>query len=128
MKWMINPPIEDHEVPDLRESVGWSRRDGDFPVLLERCTFWAGGRNANDRLVAFGYMTGMGLEHGYLEDIIVHPNFQGMGLGKQLVSLLVAEAHQRGIDIVTTTFHVSNKSFYEKCGAQVGYGGLWVKE
>ncbi len=72
----VNLPIEDHEVPDLREAVGWGRRDKDYPTLFERCNFWAGSRDENNNLVAFGYVCGMGLEHGYLEDIIVHPNNQ----------------------------------------------------
>ncbi len=28
---IINLPLENHEVPDLREQVGWGRRDQDYP-------------------------------------------------------------------------------------------------
>ena len=41
-KVVINIPIDDNEVPELREHVGWGRRDADYPVLFERCNFWAG--------------------------------------------------------------------------------------
>ena len=68
----INMPIENHEVPDIRELVGWGRRDKDFPAIFERCNFWAGVRDENHKLIAFGYVTGMALEHGYMEDIMVH--------------------------------------------------------
>jgi hypothetical protein len=44
-KVMINIPISNNEVPELREHVGWGRRDEDYPTLFERSNFWAGIRN-----------------------------------------------------------------------------------
>ncbi|MFJ5760164.1 hypothetical protein ACIQAA_13755 [Neobacillus sp. NPDC093182] len=38
-KVIINLPVSNNEVPDLRESVGWARRDKDYPALFERCNF-----------------------------------------------------------------------------------------
>jgi hypothetical protein len=69
-KVIINIPISNNEVPELREHVGLGRRDEDYPTLFERCNFWAGIRDENNKLIAFGYVCGMGLEHGYMEDII----------------------------------------------------------
>ncbi|MFS1518836.1 hypothetical protein V1503_20590 [Bacillus sp. SCS-151] len=65
----INLPISREEVPDLREIIGWDRRDTDYPTLFERCNFWAGVRDKKDILIAFGYVSGMGLQHGYMEAI-----------------------------------------------------------
>ena len=55
MQIMVNLPIQDNEVPDLREAVGWGRRDKDYPALFERCNFWAGARDETGKLIAFGY-------------------------------------------------------------------------
>ncbi|MFJ7994450.1 hypothetical protein ACIQY5_20040 [Peribacillus frigoritolerans] len=55
-KVIINMPISNHEIPELRELVGWGRRDKDFPILFKRCNFWAGVRNKNNKLIAFGYV------------------------------------------------------------------------
>ncbi|MMZ59739.1 hypothetical protein D1872_217930 [compost metagenome] len=71
-KVKINIPISNNEVPILRELVGWDRREKDYPILFKRCNFWAGVRNESNKLIAFGYVCRMGLEHGYMEDIIVH--------------------------------------------------------
>ena len=30
---IINIPISNNEVPELREHVGWSRRDEDYPAI-----------------------------------------------------------------------------------------------
>jgi ribosomal protein S18 acetylase RimI-like enzyme len=76
----INLSIENSEVPDLRQSVGWDRRDHEYPVVFKRCNFWAGVRDGG-KLIAFGYIAGMGLQHGYMEDVIVHPKYQRQGIG-----------------------------------------------
>lgn len=120
----VNLPIEDHEVPDLREAVGWGRRDKDYPTLFERCNFWAGSRDENNNLVAFGYVCGMGLEHGYLEDIIVHPNNQKQGIGVVLVTTLIEEARRFGLGILTVSFDEHNANFYRTSGFTISSGGV----
>jgi len=124
-KVKINTPISNHEVPDLRELVGWTRRENDYPTLFERCHFWACVRDENGTLIAFGYVSGMGLEHGYMEDIMVHPDFQGKGIGGMLVTELLNEARRVGLEIVTVTFEKNKTSFYKKCGFTTGSGGVW---
>lgn len=122
---IINLPIEAHEVPNLRELVGWDGRHADYPILFERCNFWAGFRNAQDELIAFGYVAGMGLQHGYMEDIIVHPQYQKKGIGQALVKKLLQEAERIGIEIVTLTFDSKHTSFYAASGFTPCSGGLW---
>lgn len=124
---LINLPIRNHEAADLRELVGWERRDGDFPALLERCNFWAGLRDVNGTLIAFGYICGTGLLHGYMEDIIVHPDYQNQGVGIALVNKLLEEAERKGLEIVTVTFAAEHTGFYEKGGFIPCPGGLWRK-
>ncbi|WHY54755.1 GNAT family N-acetyltransferase [Peribacillus simplex] len=122
---IINMPISNHEVPELRELVGWGRRDKDYPTLFERCNFWAGVRDENNKLIAFGYVCGMGLEHGYMEDIIVHPEYQKQGIGVKLVKELLQESERFGLGIVTVTYEEANINFYKTCGFTPGSGGVW---
>lgn len=125
VKVMINIPISNNEVPDLRELVGWGRREGDYPAVFERCNFWAGVRDEDNKLIAFGYICGMGLEHGYMEDIIVHPHYQGRGIGVELVKALLKEAEQFGLKIVTVSYEEKNTNFYRMGGFTPGAGGVW---
>lgn len=126
MKMVINLSLTEREVPDLREKVGWDRRDDEYPALLERCNFWAGAKH-NGTLIAFGYICGMGLQHGYMEDIIVHPDYRGEGIGRLLVSTLIQEAERFGLEIVTVTFDGEHAGFYEECGFTKSGGGVWRK-
>ncbi|MFD2045484.1 GNAT family N-acetyltransferase [Ornithinibacillus salinisoli] len=128
-KVIINMPISNHEVPDLRELVGWGRRDRDYPTLFDRCNFWAGVRDeTNNILIAFGYVCGMGLEHGYLEDVMVHPAYQKQGIGVALVGELLQEAQRFGLGIVTVTYEAHHANFYERSGFVPGTGGVWQSD
>jgi len=124
-KVIINIPISNHEVPELREHVGWGRRDEDYPILFERCNFWVGVRDEKSKLIAFGYVCGMGLENGYMEDIIVHPQFQGLRIGVEMVKELLRESERFGLRIVTVSFEQNKTNFYKTCGFTSGSGGLW---
>ena len=46
-KVIINIPMFNNEVPELRQLIGWGRRDKDYPIVFERCNFWAGVRDEN---------------------------------------------------------------------------------
>ncbi|MEK3886277.1 GNAT family N-acetyltransferase [Bacillus sp. FSL K6-3431] len=127
-KILINKPISKQEVPELRELIGWERRDNDFPSLFERCNFWAGVRNEGNKLIAFGYVAGMGLQHGYMEDILVHPYYQGQGIGVELVQELLGESERFGLEIVTLTYNSKHSNFYQTCGFTSCSGGLWRKD
>ncbi|SFS75995.1 Acetyltransferase (GNAT) family protein [Paenibacillus sp. BC26] len=125
---IINLPIESQEVPKLRELVGWEGRHFDYPTLFERCNFWAGLRDEKNELIAFGYVAGTGLQHGYMEDIIIHPEHQRKGIGKALVKRLLHEAEHSGLEIVTVTYDTKHKTFYSDCGFVPCSGGLWWKK
>lgn len=125
---IINLPIESHEVPNLRELVGWDGRHTDYPMLFDRCNFWAGLRETQGELIAFGYVAGMGLQHGYMEDIMVHPQFQKQGIGQALVKKLLQEAERIGLEIVTLTFDSKHTSFYTVSGFRPCSGGLWRRQ
>lgn len=125
---LINPEIRNHEVPDLRQAVGWERRDSDYPILFTYCLLWAGLRDKEGNLIAFGYIVTPGIEHGYLEDIIVHPSYQGKGIGNSIVKKLLQESEKREISIVTVTFEEANLNFYVGCGFTPCPGGVWRKK
>ncbi|SFI39714.1 Acetyltransferase (GNAT) domain-containing protein [Paenibacillus sp. UNC496MF] len=125
---VINLPIAPDEVPALREHIGWEGRHADYPRLFERCNFWAGCRNERRQLIAFGYISGMGLQHGYMEDVMVHPNYRRSGLGQAVVRALLEEAERFGLDIVTLTFENKLTAFYEGAGFASCAGGVWRRD
>lgn len=69
----------------------------------------------------------MGLEHGYMEDTIVHPEYQRQGTVTKLVKKLLRESERFGLKIVTVTYEKHHSKFYEKCGFTPSSGGVWQK-
>lgn len=124
----VNLALAPYEVPDLRAAVGWERHDWAYPQVLDRVLFWAGARNDAGSLVAFAYVAGTGLPHGYLEDVLVHPGWQRRGLGTALVRVLLREAAARDVSVVTVTYRPEHRAFYEVCGFRWCNGGLWTAE
>lgn len=121
----LNGAIADSEVPSLRESIGWGGRQQDYPQLFELCNFYAGIReDVTGQLVAFGYVCGMGLEHGYIEDIIVHPEHQRKGLGKKLIQALIKESRRQKIGILTLSTDEDTAAFYQACGFDLEVSGV----
>ncbi|MDO5018718.1 MAG: GNAT family N-acetyltransferase [Lagierella massiliensis] len=122
----INDFIKDFEVPELRKKIGWGPREYEYPKLFERCNFHASIRNDEGVLIGFGYICGMGLEHGYMEDIMIDPNYQKKGLGTKLVKKLLEEAKRQNILIISVTLDPENENFYKNCGFDIGLSGTVI--
>lgn len=58
---------------------------------------------------------------------MVHPGYQKRGIGVDLVKVLLREAEQFGLAIVTVTYESHHENFYRKCGFTSGLGGVWRK-
>ena len=82
------PTVEDYLA--LREAVGWGRLDeqvtarGLTHALFTVCLLHEGN------VIGCGRVIGDGGLYFYLQDIIVHPEFQGKGLGKRLMEAILA--------------------------------------
>lgn len=112
----LNAPITPTEVPALRQTVGWGPRQQDYPALFDRCFLYASARDDAGKLVAFGYVVSMGLEHGYLEDIMVAPAAQHQGIGSAIVKRLVDASLARGLLILTLSTDKATAPSYRQLG------------
>jgi GNAT superfamily N-acetyltransferase len=121
---IINPNVIPEAIGDLRESVGWDRSDEDYPAALEG--YWAtvGGFDSTGTLVAWCAIVSDGVRHAVLLDVIVHPLFQGQGIGSQLVAQAIEHIRAHGISIIHVDFLPEKANFYKRCGFQIGLGGI----
>ena len=120
-----NSPIAPGAVADLREAVGWERHDEDYPTALEG--YWAtiSGFDFTGALVAWCAILSDGARHAVLIDVIVHPNWQRQGVGKELVAVAVKHIREHNISIIHVDFEPEHKTFYERCGFHTGLGGIY---
>lgn len=101
--------------------------------LFERAAFWAKTRKpeemavaithshpvvtawANEHLIGFARATSDGVFRATIWDVVMHPNYQGAGLGRRLVETLIAHPHMNKVErtYLMTTYQ---QRFYERIG------------
>ena len=101
--------------------------------LFQVAAFWAGERRLEDwevaianshpiisawddqELIGFARATSDGIYRAMVWDVVIHPDYRGQGLGRQLVQTLLAHPHMNRVErIYLTTTH--QQSFYEHIG------------
>ncbi len=101
--------------------------------LFQVGAFWAGERRLEDweiaiansypiisvwdrqELIGFARATSDGIYRAMIWDVVVHPDYRGQGLGRQLVQTLLAHPRMNRVErIYLTTTH--QQSFYEHIG------------
>ncbi len=115
---LFNQPPSANEFAELRAACGWGSVD---PVVAKRALA-AGlmGVVARDggRLAGFGRVVGDGVLYFYMQDIIVHPDFRGRGVGRLIVEALLAEVLKQAPVGATIGLMAAEgkEGFYEKFG------------
>lgn len=115
---------------------GTNGRDVDLAQLLQlfqQAAFWATDRSADDmaiaisnskpvvtvwdgdRQIGFARATSDGIYRAMIWDVVVHPDYQGAGLGRKLVETVLMHPHVNRVERVylTTT---QQQRFYERIG------------
>lgn len=120
----INPDISAQAILDLRAAVGWDSQPADYPAAFKG--YWAsvGGFDTTGSLIAWCAIISDGVRHAVLLDVIVHPAWQRQGVGSTLVAKAIAHIRAHYITIIHVDFLPEHTAFYERCGFQVGLGGI----
>lgn len=94
----------------------WARDRGlaDLQIALENSspvvTAWDG-----DALIGFARSTSDGIYRATIWDVVVHPDYQGAGIGRKLVQTIISHPQVSRVErvyLMTT----NQQSFYEKIG------------
>lgn len=125
ISFAISPTVSPQAIIALRESVGWSANEEDYPKALQG--YWAtvGGFDAHDTLIAWCAILSDGVRHAVLLDVIVHPTYQKQGIGRALVAQAIEHIRAHHITIVHVDFLQEKAAFYERCGFEMGLGGIY---
>lgn len=93
------------------------RRIEDWQIALSNSkpvvTAWE-----DDRLIGFARATSDGIYRATIWDVVIHPDFQGVGLGRKLVETVLMHPHVNRVErVYLTTTH--QQKFYERIGFEV---------
>jgi N-acetylglutamate synthase-like GNAT family acetyltransferase len=121
--------------------IQFSQSPGDIDIgqlqeLFDIAAFWAKGRNIKDLaiaiansepvisvwdkelLIGFARATSDGIYRATIWDVVIHPDYQGNGLGSKLIETVLNHPRMQKVErvyLMTTHQH----KFYEKIGFQV---------
>lgn len=117
-----------YELEELCDAVGWARRplrkvrkaiDNSFIVL----TLWE-EFGARRRLVGFSRATSDGAFNATIWDVVVHPDYQGKGLGKALMKQVIKQLRSEDISNITLYADPQVVEFYRKLGFSADPEGI----
>lgn len=92
---------------------------------LERHSLTWVGAFSSGRLVGFVHAVWDGGTHAFILDTAVHPDFQRLGIGRDLVRMVTDEAFKAGCDWVHVDYEPGLAGFYEDaCGFRPTSAGL----
>jgi ribosomal protein S18 acetylase RimI-like enzyme len=126
IQFQIHDPNESHSeirVLDL----------GELQSLFDEAAFWARNRSLEDwaialsnskpivsvwdgdRLIGFARATSDGIYRATIWDVVIHPNYQGAGLGRKLVETVLTHPHVNRVErVYLMTTH--QQQFYQRIG------------
>lgn len=116
MRYEFDAPITAAELADLRESIGWNRmaRDLADPRLhnaFHLCCF------DGERLVGYVAVVSNGVTDAYIQDLMVHPDYQHQGIGRQLIQRTLDRLRADGIYMVSVIYgDAALQRYYEDFG------------
>nr|YP_009395491.1 hypothetical protein [Vertebrata isogona]ARW64562.1 hypothetical protein [Vertebrata isogona] len=116
------------ELEKLCDAVGWVRRplkkvkfalENSFLIIS---IFYYEG--TNKRLIGFARVTSDGSFNATIWDVVIHPNFQGNGLGKLLINEVIKELRKHDISTITLFADPEVIKFYKHIGFIIDPDGV----
>ncbi len=115
MTYICNETVPVKAFADLHESVGWNRMENEYknPLLTSYCHIAVYEKEA---LIGYIDCVSNGVTDAYIQDLMVHPDYQGRGIGTDLMKKMIDYLKKKHIYMISVVFEESLKPFYEKFG------------
>lgn len=109
------------EYRKLRDSVGWWKTEDKATEIALKNSLFSVVAIENGNIVGIGRIVGDGGLYFYIQDLIVHPEFQRKGLGKALMNELLhyIKTHAVSGAFVGMMAAKGRVSYYERFGFKV---------
>ena len=105
---------------NLRAAVGWKVLKEEQALLALKNSIFTVTASIDDKVVGMGRMVGDGAVICYIQDLVVHPSYQKLGVGEALMNSLLDHAHKLKLDgtvlMLCLMCAKGREGFYEKYG------------
>ena len=123
---MVQPDIKySTELPaskdyfELFGSTGWNGRFNLTEEQLHKAirnSYYAVCAYEGSRLIGFGRLVSDGILHAIIYEMMILPEYQGKGIGKNILNMLLLKCFDDGIKDIQLFCAKGKKVFYEKMG------------
>ena len=116
MRYEFDAPVTAAALADLRASIGWNRMERDLADprqhnAFHMCCF------DGARLVGYVAVVSNGVTDAYVQDLMVHPDYQHQGVGKQLMQRALDRLRAEDIYMVSVIYGDAElQTYYESLG------------
>ena len=115
MTYRYNEAVPVKALADLREAVGWNRMEREYqsPLLT---SFYHIAVYEGDKLIGYIDSVSNGVTDAYIQDLMVHPEFQSKGIGTELMRQMIAHLKEKHIYMISVVYEESLRPFYQRFG------------
>lgn len=115
MEYREFPAVSARQLADLRESVGWNRMEAAYqnPAMRSFCSI---GAFAGEELVGYIDCVSNGVTDAYIQDLMVHPQWQGRGIGTELMQRMIGRLKASRIYMISVLYDAPLALFYRRFG------------
>lgn len=114
------------EIADLYRAGGWWKETyevaGLTPLMRGSFAFAVAIDRRTSRLAGMGRVISDGVSDGYVQDLVVLPEYRRSGIGKQIVATLVEACEAKGVLWIGLIAEPGSERFYEALGFAVMTG------
>lgn len=116
IRYEFDATVSPADIADLRQAVGWNRMERDLsdPRLTTTLHLCAYDEN---HLIGYAQVISNHVTDAYIQDVMVHPDYQRQGIGTQLMEKLLSRLEEDGIYMVSVIYGEEVlRPFYERFG------------
>lgn len=116
MRYEFDASLSASALADLRQAVGWNRMERDLADnrlcnTMTLCCF------DGEKLIGYAAVVSNGITDAYIQDVMVHPDHQHQGIGRELIRLMLNRLRDDGIYMVSLIYgDKSLQEYYEAFG------------
>jgi len=67
-----------------------------------------------ERLIGYIDSVSNGVTDAYIQDLMIHPDYQGKGIGTELMNCMIARLKERYIYMISVVYEEKLKTFYTR--------------
>lgn len=115
MIYRINEPVSAKQIADLRQCVDWNRMESAYknPIMTSYAHIAV---YDNDQLIGYIDSVSNGVTDAYIQDLMIHPDYQGQGIGTELMNRMIAYLKEKRIFMISVVYEEALRGFYKKFG------------